>query len=168
MCERRSGGVKSTLKQAPRAAAPFRGPRSHVHSMNTENTFQTSGPYSRAMTPTSHTRTPQLSDGTTERWEQYATGGGVQADDARFHARMKDEEAQYIVQVRASTPQTGPSSLGDKLIQVSPEKPSVMSKNTDLLIDLEVPPQGAHGARRSYADATASTANRGVHTNLLD
>ncbi|KNG46299.1 dead box helicase [Stemphylium lycopersici] len=168
MCERRSGGVKSTLKQAPNATAPFRGPRFHVHNLNIENTFHAPGSSSRAMTTTSHTRTPQLSDGTTERWEEYATGGGVQADDAHFHARMKDEEAQYLVQVRSSTPQTRPSSLGDRLIQVSPKKPSAVSKNTDLLIDLEVPPQGPHGARRSYADATASTANRGVFTNLLD
>jgi helicase required for RNAi-mediated heterochromatin assembly 1 len=166
MCERRSGGVKSTLKPA-NGAASFRGARPNTQNLMLEDTRPSREPSRRAIPTDALTPrmvTPGLSDCTTVQWDIYANGGGVQEDDARAFAKMKEEEAHDHAH-RASTPQTGVSTPGGKLIEVSPEKVATISRNTDLLLDLDVEPLVPvrhHETGRSYAVAASA------YVNLLD
>jgi helicase required for RNAi-mediated heterochromatin assembly 1 len=170
MCERRSNGVKSTLKPQ-NGSTPFRGPRANANtwSLMLEDTLP--GPSNcTTYTPTPRMMTPH---GSTQQWEEYAKGG-VQDDDARAYALRKEEESRYLEQVRASTPAAGTSSASttDKLIQISPEK-AAKSRNTNLLVDLDVEPEAPHGRRHmshSYATAASSTVggSGSAYTNLLD
>jgi helicase required for RNAi-mediated heterochromatin assembly 1 len=166
MCERRSGGVKSTLKPA-NGATSFRGARSNTRSLMLEDTLPSPGTSKRTVRtdiPTPRMMTPGLSDCTTVQWDNYANGGGVQEDDARAFTKMREEEAEFHAR-RASTPQTGISAPSGRLIEMSPEKAATVSKNTDLLLDLDVEPlvPERHGQEsRSYVAAA------GACFNLLD
>jgi helicase required for RNAi-mediated heterochromatin assembly 1 len=173
MCERRSNGVKSTLKPQ-NGSTPFRGPRANANtrSLMLEDTLPV--PSSRTTyTSTPRMMTPHGSDSTTQRWEEYAKGG-VQDDDARAYALRKEEESRYLEQVWASTPAAGPSSSSatNKLVQISPEK-AATSRNTNLLVDLDVEPEVPRAHRHmshSYATVASSTVggSGGAYTNLLD
>lgn len=114
-------------------------------------------------TPTPRAMNPGLPDCTTVQWDVYANGGGVQEDDVRAIAKMQ-EDVQYYA-CRASTPRTSISATGGKLIEMSPEKVTTVSKNTHLLLDLDVEPlvpESHHRITRLHATA-AST-----YVNLLD
>jgi helicase required for RNAi-mediated heterochromatin assembly 1 len=173
MCEHRSNGVKSTLKPQ-NGSTSFRGPRANANtrSLMLENTLPV--PSNRTTyTPTPRMITPHGSDSTTQQWEEYAKGG-VQDDDAWAYALRKEEESRYLERLRASTPAAGPSSASttDKLIQISPEKVTT-SRNTDLLVDLDVEPEAPRGHQHmshSYATAASSTVggSGSAYTNLLD
>ena len=95
------------------------------------------------------------------QWDVYANGGGVQEDDARAFAKMKAEEAEYHAR-RASTPQTGVSASDGRLIEMSPVKAGLVSKNTNLLLELDFEPE--HNQQTSRAHASAANAS----FNLLD
>ena len=98
-------------------------------------------------TSTLRAKTPQGSDSTAEQWKAYAEGG-AQEDDTRVYALRKEEEARHLERIRTSTPTPGPSSSSavNNLIQVSPEKTvAAASRNTDLLIDIDMDPQTARG-----------------------
>jgi helicase required for RNAi-mediated heterochromatin assembly 1 len=175
MCERRSNGVKSTLKPQ-NGSTPFRGPRANVNantrSLMLEDTLP--DPSNRTTyTSTPRMMTPHGSDSTTQQWEDYAKRG-VQDDDERAYALRKEEESRYLDRLRASTPAAGPSSASttDKLIQISPEK-AATSRNADLLVDLDVEPEaprGRHHMSHSYATAASSTVggSGSAYANLLD
>ena len=115
-------------------------------------------------TPTLRMMPPGLLDCTTVQWNVYANGGGVQEDDARAIAKLQEEDAQYYAR-RASTPRTSISNTGGKLIEMSPEKVATVSKNTHLLLDLDVEPlvpDSHHQITRSYPTAASP------YVNLLD
>lgn len=141
MCERRSGGVKSTLKPA-HGATSFRGALPNTRNLMLEDTLPGPGSSRRGIhtnTPTPRIMTPGLSDCTTVQWDVYANGGCVQEDDARAFAKMQEEETEYHAR-RASTPRIGVPTVGGKLIEMSPEKAATISRNADLLLDLDVAP----------------------------
>jgi helicase required for RNAi-mediated heterochromatin assembly 1 len=150
MCDRRSGGVKSTLKPV-NGAAPFRGARPNTRSLMLEDTLPGPGSSKRGVqtyAPTQRMMTPGLSDCTTVQWDVYANGGGVQEDDACAYAKMQEEALYYAH--RASTP--GTETTGGKLIDLLPEKDATVSKNTGLLLDLDVEPlvPESHPKRRGH------------------
>ncbi|CAN9458742.1 unnamed protein product [Alternaria alternata] len=163
MCDRRSGGVKSTLKPV-NGAAPFRGARPNTQSLMLEDTLPGPGSSKRGVqtyAPTQRMTTPGLSDCTTVQWDVYANGGGVQEDDARAYAKMQVEALYYAH--RTSTP--GTETTGGKLIELLPEKDATVSKNTGLLLDLDVEPlvpESHPQTPRSYANAAKP------YVNLLD
>lgn len=171
MCERRSGGVKSTLKPAQNGATSFRVPRSTTRNSMLEDTVFGSGPSGRVTDGrTQRMANPQLSDGSTKQWGSYANGG-AHKDDQRLFAKGKDEEELYYTQIRPCTPGAGRSSAGDKLIHISPEKTANVSRNTDLLLDLDFEPQylrDGQDAGRSNAKAVSSIVAKSIYTNLLD
>ena len=51
---------------------------------------------------TSGSGVPQLPQGTTEQWDAYAHGGGVEEDDMRVRAKMRQEEAEYLGMFKSS------------------------------------------------------------------
>jgi len=171
MCERRSGGVKSTLKPVQNGATAFRMPHSLTRSLVLEDTLVNSGP-SRRVTDGRPpcTATAQQPDRVAEQWESY-TNGGAREDDQRYSLERKEHQERYYAQIRSCTPGAGTCSVGDKLIQVSPEKTATVSRNTDLLLDLDVElssSQGRHDVGRSFAKAASSGAVKSTYTNLLD
>lgn len=115
----------------------------------------------RSDAPTARMTTPGLSDCSTVQWDVYANGGGVQEDDARAFAKMKAEEAEYHAR-RASTPQTGISASDGRLIEISPVKAGNVSKNTNLLLELDIEPE--HNQQMSRTHTSAASAS----FNLLD
>ncbi|KAF1838189.1 hypothetical protein BDW02DRAFT_32428 [Decorospora gaudefroyi] len=179
MCERRSNGVKSTLKPAPNGATPFRGSRTNTRNLILENTIL--GPSGRAVhSASTQMMAPQGSVSTTAHWEAYASGG-AQQDDARMYAMRKEVEARFLEQMRTSTPAPAsglsPSPAPAKLIPISPEKAAAAaaSRNTELLVDVDIDieprsQQDRRHARSSYANAGSSTVRGGgsVAFNLLD
>jgi len=171
MCERRSGGVKSTLKPAQNGATSFRIPHSVTRNMVLEDTLFNSGPSGHVTDGrTPCTATAQQSERTTEQWESY-TSGGAHEDDQRAFSNRKEDDGRYYTQIRPCTPGAGTCSVGDKLIHVSPEKTATVSRNTDLLLDLDVEPpnpQGRHDVGRSFAKAASSGAVKSTYINLLD
>src|SRR5688500_13474023 len=97
MCERRSGGIKSTLKPA-NGATSFRGAWPNTRNLMLEDTLPGPGSSRRGIhtyTPTLRMMPPGLLDCTTVQWNVYANGGGVQEDDARAIAKLQEEDAQY-------------------------------------------------------------------------
>ncbi|KAI0585805.1 Superfamily I DNA and RNA helicase and helicase subunits [Pyrenophora tritici-repentis] len=171
VCERRSGGVKSTLKPAKNGATSFRAPRSNTRNAVLEDMVLRPGPSA----PVTDARTPRMASGplvdrVTEQWEPYVNGG-AQEDDQRVFEMRKEQEARYRAQIRSSTPAAGPSSAGEQLIQISPEKKATVSKNTNLLLDLDfepLPVQERHDVRRSSADPAVSNVAKSTYINLLD
>ncbi|KAI4931842.1 uncharacterized protein J4E92_003738 [Alternaria infectoria] len=158
MCERRSGGVKSTLKPA-NGAMSFRGARPNTRSLMLEDTLPaTSRRAVRSDTLTARMTTPGLSDCSTVQWDVYANGGGVQEDDARAFAKMKAEEAEYHAR-RTSTPQTGISVSDGRLIEMSPVKAGPVSKNTNLLLELDIEPEPNQQTSRAHASAASPSFN---------
>ncbi|RMZ73612.1 dead box helicase [Pyrenophora seminiperda CCB06] len=199
MCERRSGGVKSTLKPGQNGSTPFRISHSNTtRSLVVEDMLSSPGPLARVTDRRTATASSQLSDRTiNERWKSYADHG-VREDDQRSLAMRKAEEERYYAQIRPRTPEAGPSSsssagnrlipvspektasasmlgdgpssTGDKLIPISPEKKSPVSRNTDLLLDLDFEPESSgegQGMGRSSMSPSSSVA-RTTYTNLLD
>jgi helicase required for RNAi-mediated heterochromatin assembly 1 len=87
-----------------------------------------------------------------ESWQAYVDGGAA-ADDAQYLQKSREEEARYLETMRNTTPNASASSKPARLIELSPEKKSV-SKNADLLIDLDFGPaleMGQH--QQSYVGA---------------
>ncbi|EFQ92756.1 hypothetical protein PTNB73_04112 [Pyrenophora teres f. teres] len=171
LCERRNGGVKSTLKPAQNRANSFRAPRSHTRNLVLKDTLFSPGPSE----PVTDARTPRMAtaqpvDYATEQRESYANGG-AQEDDQQVLEMRKEQEERYRAQIRPSTPTAGPSSAGETLIQISPEKTETVSRNTNLLLDLDFEPQsvrGRHDVRRSSAAPASSSVAKSTYTNLLD
>jgi hypothetical protein len=117
--------------------------------------------------------TPESSTGVTEKWEAYVNGGAA-VDDARVLQLAREEEARYLEAMRSTPPASRLPFTSTKLIQVSPEKKAA-SKNTNLLIDLDIGSQpelsGAHHTGSiSYANAASSRGKGRVKAdiNLLD
>lgn len=104
-------------------------------------------------------------------WQQYVDGGGVAADDARYLQRIKEEQAKSSEARRSTTPSIAAGTGSTRLIEVSPKKESV-SRNADLLIDLDLDVAPAAEPRpQSYANAVTTTKGRSVtHStmSLLD
>ncbi|KAF1945626.1 hypothetical protein EJ02DRAFT_338281 [Clathrospora elynae] len=157
VCDRRTNGVKSMLKPAPNNVNSFRASPSSSGNMLLDTTNYSAPSVRTGLTTTPRTMTPYGSDSVTEQWEAY-TKGGIQEDDAQFLQKKKEEEAQFLEQARTSTPAAGSTSASTKLIEVSPEKAAV-SRNTDLLLELDVytEPQHPQASRGSYANAASSS-----------
>jgi helicase required for RNAi-mediated heterochromatin assembly 1 len=179
MCERRSNGVKSTLKPQS-GSTPYQGsranskanPKTIPRSLMFEDTVP--APSSRTTyTSTFRAKTPQESDSTAEQWKAYAEGG-AQEDDALVYSLRKEEEAPHLERIRTSTPAPRPSSslTVNNLIQVSPEKTAAAaSRNTDLLIDIDMEPQTARGQPSLPSVPTGSSTVWGggsAYPSLLD
>lgn len=95
--------------------------------------------------------TPRIA-GAHDRWQEYTERGGAAADDARHVQLVKEQQRRSV------TPSVAAGASSVRLIEVSPEKKTV-SKNTDLLIDLnfDVAPE-AESRRQSYAIAASADA----------
>lgn len=98
--------------------------------------------------------------------------GGVAADDAQYMQKARQEQARYLEVIR-NTPPVSSSTLNPaKLIEVSPEK-KVISKNANLLIDLDLGPDPASIYNQGSHAKTASSKSKGkaaakVNMSLLD
>jgi len=131
LCERRNNGTRSMLKTVPSSAGAVRQVPASSRSLMASTTYQTPA------NPTTVSRTPDISDSTSEAWQAYGNGGAA-TNDAREFKMMKDKEAQYLATVRNTPPPMVPSSSKSaKLIKVSPEKKAA-PKNLNLLIDLDL------------------------------
>src|SRR3954452_17146939 len=110
MCERRSGGVKSTLKPAQNGATSFRVPRSTTRNSMLEDSGFGSGPSGGvADKRTTHMANPQLSGRATKEWGLYADGDAHE-DDQRLFAKRKEKEELYYAQICPCMPAAGHSS----------------------------------------------------------
>ncbi|KAH9869543.1 hypothetical protein IAQ61_006750 [Plenodomus lingam] len=167
------------LKPSIHGASAFqtsssRAPPSRTQPSRTHASAVNSSRNSRGPTTASYV---QGSDSTTEQWEAYANGGVVM-DDARAMALRLEEDAKYTQALRTSTPvhntvcPTGqPAPSVNRLVDISPEK-KVTSKNTDLLVDLDLDTEPLPGRQR-YADtlpirSSGHGASGSVNFNLLD
>ncbi|XP_014552826.1 hypothetical protein COCVIDRAFT_19177 [Bipolaris victoriae FI3] len=172
MCERRSDGIKPVLKVGPRGAASSSGPRSNIQNLSLETKLDVprSSNYGMAFS-TTRSGTTQLPQGTTEQWDAYAHGGGVEEDDMRFRAKMRQEEAEYLERIQASIPKPMRPCVGNRLISTPPVKAEWLEMDTDLLIDLDAEPQiqpGQSQPRSDYASIAAQHTSQTPYTNLLD
>lgn len=172
MCERRSDGIKPVLKVGPRGAASSSGPRSNIQNLSLETKLDVprSSNYGMAFS-TTRSGTTQLPQGTTEQWDAYAHGGGVEEDDMRFRTKMRQEEAEYLERIQASIPKPMRPCVGNPLISTPPVKAEWLEMDTDLLIDLDAEPQiqpGQSQPRSDYASIAAHHTSQTPYTNLLD
>jgi helicase required for RNAi-mediated heterochromatin assembly 1 len=116
-----------------------------THHVLVDSPFQTLG---------NPAATPRPSKNATKNWEDYANGGAA-TDDAQYLQKSREEEAKYLEAIRKTTPAAGSSSKPARLIELSPKDISV-SRNTNLLIDLDIGPAPAMGQiQQSYAGATS-------------
>jgi helicase required for RNAi-mediated heterochromatin assembly 1 len=126
-------------------------------------------------TPANPPATSRLSGSIPKEWKAYVNGGAA-TDDAKYLQKGREEEAKYLEAIRKTTPVAGSSSrpatglslekksvtqMADsssksaRLIKLSPEKKSV-SKNANLLIDLDVGPASGMGQiQQSYTGAAS-------------
>jgi helicase required for RNAi-mediated heterochromatin assembly 1 len=117
------------LKTVSNGAGGVRQAPAASRSLMANTTYQTPA------NPIPPSRASENTDSTSEKWAAY-TNGGAEAEDARAFKMMKDEEARHLETIRNTPPPVPPSSRSATLIKVSPEKKAV-SKNLDLLIDLD-------------------------------
>lgn len=130
--------------------------------------------YQTPANPIPASRVSENTDSTSEKWAAY-TNGGAAAEDARDFKMMKDEEARHLESVRKTPPPVPSSSKSATLIKVSPEK-KVVSKNLDLLIDLDFgittqAPRRPLVCEGPSSNATSSRINgrgKAATINLLD
>ncbi|USP74996.1 uncharacterized protein yc1106_02270 [Curvularia clavata] len=164
MCDRRTDGIKSTLKLAPKGATSI-----SERTLSLGSAFHSPRHTERVMTmATMPSRTPPSFQ--MAHWKAYATGGGVQQDDINAFHKMKKEEARCLEKMRASTSEAGSSSASGQLISVSPEEVTTEPTDADLLIDLGSEtqlPRVQHQPKRSYASAAARS-QKPHSMNLLD
>ena len=168
ICDRRTNGMKSMLKPASNGRQTSQPQTFRAHSAVLDNRPQAQS------NPGSSSRRPHES-GTITEWEDFANGG-VQADDAMALLMRKEQEAQFLENVRSVTPLPRNPSLPIKLVQISPDKAPGL-RDTNLLVDLDVEPNGQlvqhhyHTENLSYAKIASSLMNQGndgANMNLLD
>jgi hypothetical protein len=117
------------LKTVPNGAGGVRLAPTTPRGLMANTTYQTPA------NPVPASRTSDNTDSTSEKRAAYTNGGAV-AEDARDFKIMKDEEARHLEIFRNTPPPVPSSSKPANLIKFSPEKRAV-SKNFDLLIDLD-------------------------------
>jgi hypothetical protein len=115
------------LKPVQNGSTSFRPPPSTAQHILINTTFQI---------PANPPATPRASEKATQSWQTYVNGGAA-ADDAQYLQMSREEEARYLERMRNTAPGASTSPKPARLIELSSEKKSV-SKNADLLIDLEV------------------------------
>jgi helicase required for RNAi-mediated heterochromatin assembly 1 len=156
------------LKSMPNGSTSRRPPPTTTHHVLIDSPFQT---------PANPPATSRPLENVTKNWGDCANGGAA-TDDAQYLQKSREEEAKYLEAIRKTTPVAGssskpatliklslekksrspiadPSSKAARLIELSPKKNSV-SRNTNLLIDLDVGPAPAMGQiQQSYAGAAS-------------
>lgn len=169
MCERRSDGIKPVLNAGPRGAASISGPRSNMQKLSLETRLDVPRNSNHRMaSSTSGSGMPQMLQGTTEQWDAYAHGGGVEEDDMRVRAKVRQEEAEYLERIHASTPKCMRPSVGNRLISTSPVKAESVETDTDLLIDLDAEPQMQPSQGQPRGDYAAQSTSQRPCMDLLD
>jgi len=173
MCERRSDGIKPVLKVGPRGAVSIAsGPRSNMQNLSLETKLDIPRNSNQGMASSS-TRSgmTQLPQGTMEQWDAYAHGGGVEDDDMRVRAQIRQEEAEYLARIQGATPKRMQPSVGNRLISTSPVKAERVEIDTDLLIDFDAESQIQRGLGQpsgDYASIAAQSTSQIPYMNLLD
>jgi helicase required for RNAi-mediated heterochromatin assembly 1 len=155
------------LRPASNGVYSSRPPPSTAQVMLLDSIYQT--PSNPAAPP----MTPESSASVTEKWEAYVNGGAA-VDDAHVLRLAREKEARYLEAMRNTPPASRLTSTSTKLIQVSPEKKAA-SKNTNLLIDLDIgsQPEAGRAIRSGNVSYAKAASLRGKGTvkadiNLLD
>jgi helicase required for RNAi-mediated heterochromatin assembly 1 len=130
-------------------------------------------------TPANPPATSRLLQSVSNEWKAYVNGGAA-TDDAIYLQKSREEEAKYLETIRKTTPVAAssskhaielspeksvsqvadPLSKPTRLIELSPEKKSV-SRNANLLIDLDFGPGSGMGQIQQSSTGAASYNGKG-------
>jgi helicase required for RNAi-mediated heterochromatin assembly 1 len=139
------------LKSTPNGIRSLR-PQSATRQPLLDTAYQVS---SNSMPTSKIPENPASPDG---KWQAY-TNGGAATDDAKFLQKIKQEQAAYLETIHNIPPAAVGSSKATKLVEISPEKKAV-SKNTNLLIDLDFGAEPEIHHQQSYANVISSGKGR--------
>ncbi|KAF1915851.1 P-loop containing nucleoside triphosphate hydrolase protein [Ampelomyces quisqualis] len=160
ICERRGRGVKAMLKSVPNGTS-LRPSSSAAQHLSSETTFQ------KPANPVPVSKDSE----TSQVWHSYVNGGAA-ADDARYVQKAREEQATYAETMRSMTPGSHAGAKSKRLIELSPEKKSVStSASAILLIDLDMSSGlEVNSHQQSYASAAApqDSSRTSARMNLLD